>query len=175
MKRKDYISWDELFISIAELAAKRSKDPSTRHGSCIVRDNKVLSIGYNGLPFGLDDDGINTKWQSSEDQLMKTALVDNKTYYDYWDKPQKYQFACHSEENAILNAKQYLTGATIYLFSDKGYYPCPACARMIVQSGIRNVVMKTAIVESTDVYNWDYTKHMFIKAKVKIRILDKGN
>lgn len=174
MKSSTHISWDELFIGIAELASKRSKDPSTKHGSCIVKDNKVLSIGYNGLPKGLNDDGVNTRWENCDDPLMTNAIVEDKTYYDYWDKPQKYQFACHSEENAIINAKQDLTGATIYLFSDKGYYPCATCARMIVQSGITQVIMKTATKESTDVYNWDYTKHMFIKAKVKIRILN-GN
>lgn len=45
-KRSDYISWDEYFMSIAELSAMRSKDPSTRVGACIVRDNKILSFHY---------------------------------------------------------------------------------------------------------------------------------
>ena len=172
MKRKDYINWDEMFMLIAENASKRSKDPSTRHGSCIVRDNLVLSVGYNGLPRGLDDDGIDVKWEPScEDMLLKYQKESGSNYYDYWDRANKQHFACHSEENAILNSDCSLKGSKLYLFSEKGYYPCSTCARMIVQKGIVEVIMKTAIKAPTDIYNWDYTKHMFKKANIKIRIL----
>lgn len=52
-KRKDYISWDEYFMGVAKLSALRSKDPNTQVGACIVsEDNKILSMGYNGLPRG---------------------------------------------------------------------------------------------------------------------------
>ena len=58
-KRKDYITWDEYFMGIAELSAERSKDPNTQVGACIVNDeNKILSIGYNGFPTGCSDDNI---------------------------------------------------------------------------------------------------------------------
>lgn len=57
MKREDYISWDEYFMGIAMLAARRSKDPNTQVGACIVsQDNIILSTGYNGMP-KLDFDG----------------------------------------------------------------------------------------------------------------------
>ena len=57
MKRQDYISWDEYFMGIAMLAAKRSKDPSTQVGACIVSpDNIIISTGYNGMPKGCSDD-----------------------------------------------------------------------------------------------------------------------
>ena len=53
MKREDYISWDEYFMGIAMLAAKRSKDPNTQVGACIVsQDNIIISTGYNGMPKG---------------------------------------------------------------------------------------------------------------------------
>ena len=56
-KRKDYISWDEYFMGVAYLSSMRSKDPNTQVGACIVsQDNKILSMGYNGLPVGCDDD-----------------------------------------------------------------------------------------------------------------------
>ena len=56
-KRQDYISWDEYFMGIAKLSALRSKDPNTQVGACIVsEDNKILSMGYNGMPIGCDDD-----------------------------------------------------------------------------------------------------------------------
>ena len=54
--RQDYISWDEYFMGVALLSAKRSKDPNTQVGACIVNKNKkIVGIGYNGLPFGCDD------------------------------------------------------------------------------------------------------------------------
>ena len=57
MKRSDYISWDEYFMGIAMLAAKRSKDPNTQVGACIVsQDNIIISTGYNGMPKGCSDD-----------------------------------------------------------------------------------------------------------------------
>lgn len=49
VKRRDYISWDEYFMGIAMLSAMRSKDPNSQVGACIVRDNKILSLGYNGM------------------------------------------------------------------------------------------------------------------------------
>jgi len=56
-KRSDYISWDEYFMGVAILAAQRSKDPNTQVGACIVsNDNKILSIGYNGMPLNCSDD-----------------------------------------------------------------------------------------------------------------------
>ena len=57
MKRTDYISWDEYFMGVAMLAARRSKDPSTQVGCCIVSpDNIIISTGYNGMPKGCSDD-----------------------------------------------------------------------------------------------------------------------
>ena len=85
-KRQDYISWDEYFMGVAKLAAMRSKDPNTQVGACIVSpQNKILSIGYNGLPVGCSDDEF--PWnRESEDPY------DNKYFY-----------TTHSELNAILN------------------------------------------------------------------------
>ena len=55
MKRTDYIKWDEYFMGVALLAAKRSKDPNTQVGACIVStDNIILSTGYNGFPCGAE-------------------------------------------------------------------------------------------------------------------------
>ncbi len=53
MKRSDYISWDEYFMGVALLTSQRSKDNSSQVGACIVsRENKILSMGYNGMPIG---------------------------------------------------------------------------------------------------------------------------
>ena len=59
MKRTDYISWDEYFMGIAVLSSLRSKDPSTKVGACIVdSEHKVVSIGYNGMPRGIEEENL---------------------------------------------------------------------------------------------------------------------
>ena len=84
MKREDYISWDEYFMGIAMLAAKRSKDPNTQVGACIVsQDNIIISTGYNGMPKGCSDDEY--PWERDGEQT-------------------KYPYVVHAELNAVLNA-----------------------------------------------------------------------
>ena len=120
MKRKDYISWDEYFMGIALLSAQRSKDPNTQVGACIVSDdNRILSIGYNGAPRGLDDDSMH--WDR-EGSFLDT----------------KYAYVCHSELNAILNYRGDLAGSKIYVT----LFPCNECAKAIIQSGIKEVIYK---------------------------------
>ncbi|MDD6564850.1 MAG: cytidine deaminase, partial [Clostridiales bacterium] len=64
--RTDYISWDEYFMGIALLSAMRSKDDSTQVGACIVNsDNKILSLGYNGMPIGCKDTDMPWKRQGA--------------------------------------------------------------------------------------------------------------
>ena len=120
-KRKDYISWDEYFMSIAKLSAMRSKDPSTQVGACIVsNDNRILSIGYNGAPNGFDDEKF--PW-AREGESLNT----------------KYPYVCHAELNAILNyrgSKKDLENAKIYV----DLFPCNECAKVIIQSGIKEVI-----------------------------------
>ena len=56
-KRADHLSWDEYFMGVAMLSGMRSKDPNSQVGACIVsKDNKILSMGYNGFPIGCSDD-----------------------------------------------------------------------------------------------------------------------
>lgn len=120
-KRKNYISWDEYFMAIAKLSAMRSKDPNTQVGACIVgEDNRILSIGYNGAPNGFDDDEF--PW-SREGNNLDT----------------KYPYVCHAEMNAILNyrgSRKDLEKAKIYV----DLFPCNECAKMIIQSGIKEVI-----------------------------------
>ncbi len=61
-KRKEYLNWEEYFMGCAILSSMRSKDPSNQVGACIVNEEtkKILSIGYNGLTFGMNDD--NFEW-----------------------------------------------------------------------------------------------------------------
>ena len=119
MKRDDYLKWDEYFMGVAMLSAQRSKDPSTQVGACIVsRENKILSMGYNGMPCGCSDDEM--PWERDGNPLDT-----------------KYMFVCHAELNSILNyAGHDLRGAKIYTT----LFPCNECAKAIIQSGIREVI-----------------------------------
>ena len=119
MKRTDYISWDEYFMGIAMLAAKRSKDPNTQVGACIVsKDNIIISTGYNGMPKGCSDDEF--PWARSG------AEVDTK-----------YPYVVHAELNAILNANgRDLRGSRIYV----ALFACNECAKAIIQSGVKEVL-----------------------------------
>ena len=116
-KRKDYISWDEYFMGVALLASKRSKDPNTQVGACIVDSNNViLTTGYNGFPKGCSDDEF--PWDREGENT-------------------KYPYVVHAELNAILNASgKDLKGARIYV----DLFPCNECAKAIIQSGIREVI-----------------------------------
>lgn len=109
------ISWDKTFLNLCDEIAQRSKDPSTKVGACIVRPDKtIVSMGYNGFPRGCDDDPA----------IYATREV-------------KYMRTIHAEVNAIITAKQDLTGCTLYV---SPLHPCANCAAIIVQSGIKRVV-----------------------------------
>lgn len=116
-KRTDYISWDEYFMGVALLASKRSKDPNTQVGACIVdRNNVILTTGYNGFPKGCSDDEF--PWDREGENT-------------------KYPYVVHAELNAILNASgKDLKGARIYV----DLFPCNECAKAIIQSGIKEVI-----------------------------------
>ena len=117
MKRQDYISWDEYFMGIALFSAQRSKDAGTQVGACIVsQENKILTVGYNGMPRGCDDDHM----------PRDGGMLDSK-----------YAFVCHAELNAILNnAGASLKGAKCYVT----LFPCNECAKAIIQSGIAEII-----------------------------------
>lgn len=119
MKRQDYLSWDEYFMGLAILSGERSKDPNTQVGACIVdKDNRIVSVGYNGAPTGYDDDR-DMNWERSGDFLNT-----------------KYAYVCHSELNAILNAGRSVKDCKLYVT----LFPCNECAKVIIQSGIREIV-----------------------------------
>lgn len=118
MKREDYLTWEEYFMGLAILSKERSKDPNTQVGACIVdNDKKIVSIGYNGAPTNFNDDIL--PWDREGDFINT-----------------KYAYVCHSELNAILNCQKSVKGCTLYVT----LFPCNECAKVIVQSGIKEIV-----------------------------------
>lgn len=119
-RRDDYLEWHEYFMAVAFLAAKRSKDPCSQVGACIVNeDHKIVGTGYNGMPIGCSDETF--PWRKESDSKLET----------------KYLYVCHAEMNAVLNKNSAdVKGCTIYV----GLFPCNECAKIIIQSGIKEVI-----------------------------------
>ncbi|MBO5489003.1 MAG: dCMP deaminase family protein [Eubacterium sp.] len=122
MKKQDYLSWDQYFMGIAVLSSMRSKDPNTQVGACIVsQENKILSMGYNGMPCGCSDDEY--PWERDQTDPLDT----------------KYLYVCHAELNALLNyTGTNLKGAKIYTT----LFPCNECTKALIQSGIKEVIYR---------------------------------
>lgn len=148
-KRSNYITWDEYFMGISLLSAKRSKDPNTQVGACIVNEfNKIVGIGYNGFPIGCSDESL--PWS------RKAAHVNDT----------KYPYVVHAEVNAILNSTKKLHGGKMYV----ALFPCNECAKVIIQSGIKEVVYLSDKYAGTD--SNVASKKMFDMAGVNYRKLD---
>lgn len=146
-KRNDYINWDEYFMGIAVLSGKRSKDPSTQVGACIVNEEKkIVGVGYNGFPAGCSDEEF--PWER-EGEFLQT----------------KYPFVMHAEQNAILNSIKRLKSCLIYV----GLFPCHECAKAIIQSGIKEVIYLSDKYNGTD--SNTASKMMFDAAGVRYRQL----
>lgn len=147
-KRANYIDWDEYFMGVAILSAKRSKDPGTQVGACIVTpDKRIVGVGYNGLPAGCSDDEF--PWDREGDFLNS-----------------KYAYVCHAELNAILNSTKTLKGCTIYV----DLFPCNECAKSIIQSGISEIVYLSDKYDNTD--SNIASKKLLNAANIKLRQLD---
>ena len=151
MKREEYLSWDEYFMGIAVLSAKRSKDPSTQVGACIVnKDNRIMSVGYNGMPRCCSDDEF--PWDKNDNPLDS-----------------KYLYVCHAELNAILNCDR---GNVRDCICYTTLFPCNECVKAIIQSGISEVVyMEDKYADSDSVVA---SKKMFDTAGVKYRLYNKS-
>ena len=110
------MNWTEYFFEMAKVAASKSKDRSRGVGAVIANDDKrILSVGYNGFPSGCNDN-----------------------IEERHERPAKYLWTEHAERNAIYSAGRSgvpLIGATMYVT----LFPCPGCARAIIQSGIKKV------------------------------------
>ncbi|TYH97068.1 hypothetical protein ES332_A12G217600v1 [Gossypium tomentosum] len=109
-------------MAIAFLSAKRSKDPNRQVGACLVSQNGIiLGIGYNGFPRGCSDDQLPWAKMSKSGDPLET----------------KYPYVCHAEVNAILNTNHAsAAGQRLYVTM----FPCNECAKIIIQSGVSEVI-----------------------------------
>lgn len=106
-------SWDEYFLKMAEQVSTRSPDPNTKHGCVLVSpDRRVISTGYNGPVAGLPNEMVPL------------------------ERPAKYNWFIHAEDNAVSFARCDLRGCTAYVTG----VPCAACFRRLLQVGVRRIV-----------------------------------
>lgn len=106
-------TWDEYFLQLAEQVSRRSPDPNTQHGCVLVDpDNRVISTGYNGPIAGIPNEHVPL------------------------ERPAKYDWFIHAEDNAVAFARCDLRGATAYVTGE----PCAACFRRLLQVGVRRIV-----------------------------------
>jgi dCMP deaminase len=148
VERKAQISFIEMFFLYARIAAARSKDPHTQCGACIVKDQHIVGIGYNGFTKGMPD------------------------YESLWSNETKYLLVEHAERNAIHNSDRgKLAGSSLYIWSNQNYPPCADCAKAIVQNGIMEVWFSFAEEEMSPKKNelqWDVVSVMLRKGGVSI-------
>lgn len=146
--------WHNRFLMLAEHIAEWSKDPRRKVGAVIVdANNRIVSVGYNGFPTGVDDSQM---WR--------------------YERPQKYLYMEHAERNAVYNA--HLTsaspiGGTIYTT----FMTCADCARAIIQCGIKNVHTWEDGYDKSSVWyeSFNAAFTMFNEADVKVHLHEKKN
>jgi len=109
------MNWQEYYMRHQYLASEKSKDPSTKIGAVLVREDNIISIGYNGFPRGIED---------TKDRLE--------------NREEKYFYVVHAEANAILNAARNGIATYNSILYTSGM-PCNECAKSIIQAGIRKV------------------------------------
>lgn len=137
--------WDLRFLELAKLVGSWSKDPSTQVGAVIVdTNNRIISVGYNGFPQG---------------------IIDDERLYD---RDTKYKIIVHGEINAILFANKPVIGCTLYTVP---FEPCPRCAGLIIQSGIKRVV---SYKNTNDRWEEDFkiTRQLFTEANISLEYID---
>lgn len=142
-------NWDRRFFELSKNIAEWSKDRSTKVGAVIVKDNRIISTGYNGFPEGAND------------------TIDHRH-----DRPLKYKWTEHAERNAIYIAARKgdsTLGATIYL----QWYPCVDCARAIIQSGIVRVVCtKPDFNDERWGADFRITDEMFLECNINVDYME---
>lgn len=138
-------------MELAKIVSGWSKDPSSKVGSVITRDRRVLATGYNGFPPGIDD---------SLDRLS--------------NREEKYRLVVHAEMNAMIQAGRECIGSTIYVWTPFGGVPCSNCSKHLITAGIRRVVAAHPVEPGS---NWEadclHAEGILREAGVKILYMEQ--
>lgn len=145
----DRPTWDEYFMEMAEVAQKRSTCTRRGVGAVIVKDNRIMATGYNGVPTGIEHCGTRG---CLRDKLKVPS-------------GQRHELCrgLHAEQNAIIQAAhlgQSIAGGTLYCTNQ----PCVICAKMIINAGIKRIVIR-------DGYPDELALEMLSEAGLNIEVL----
>lgn len=143
--------WDRRFLDLAKLVSTWSKDPSTKTGAVLTNGMKtVLSVGFNGFPEYMSDD---------------EAL--------YANREEKYSRVVHCEVNALIFARQDISGATLYTYP---FLSCDRCAVQMLQAGVMRFVAPLATPEQLERWGpaFDRTRKYIIECGADYSEVDLG-
>ena len=148
---------DKFFMDIAEKTSEQSHCISKKVGALIVKDGRIISMGYNGTPSGY----INcNKYFSDKSWMTQDNLW--REHHHRWSEIHE----IHAEMNAIMFAAKIgisIYGATLYC----NYFPCQHCLKNIVQAGIKRIVYKSEY----DLGEYDFEFLEFIKSNIEIELI----
>jgi deoxycytidylate deaminase len=119
-------SWDNYFLGIAKAVSARASCTRRQVGAVVVKDNRIVSTGYNGAPAGFPDclEGACPRGRLTYEEQPEHGSYDNC-------------ISVHAEANALLYGDRDKTaGATIYITDE----PCPSCRKLIAGAGIKRMV-----------------------------------
>jgi dCMP deaminase len=138
--------WDEYFMDIVDLVAKRSTCLRRTVGAVLVRDKRILATGYNGAPSGLR-------------HCLEMGCLRDKLQIPSGERHELCR-GLHAEQNAIIQAALHgvsVKGATLYCTNQ----PCIICAKMAINAGIAMIVVK-------DGYADKMAEEMLAEARIKV-------
>lgn len=144
-------SWDEYFLEMAKLVAKRATCLRRRIGAILVKDKRILATGYNGAPRGLA-------------HCLDIGCVREKLKIPSGERHELCR-ALHAEQNALIQASLYgisVKDSALYVTNQ----PCVICVKMLINAGIKEIVMADGYPDRMAL---DFLK----EAKIKIRRLSK--
>lgn len=151
IKRPERPGWDEYFMEIAEVTKKRSTCIRRHVGAVIVKDNRILATGYNGVPTGIEHCG---KRGCLRDELNVPSGERHELCR-----------GIHAEQNAIVQAAYLgvsIDGSTLYCTNQ----PCILCAKMLINAGVKRIVIKEG-------YPDVYAQQMLEEAGLKVELIDE--
>ncbi|MBI4981825.1 MAG: cytidine/deoxycytidylate deaminase family protein [Candidatus Omnitrophica bacterium] len=140
-------TWDEYFLEVAHLVAKRVTCLRRSVGAVLVKDKKILATGYNGAPSGLR-------------HCFDTGCIREKLKIPSGERHELCR-GLHAEQNVILQAALYgisTRDSTLYITNQ----PCVICAKMLINAGIKEVVI-------SDGYPDKMAMEFLKEAKIKVR------
>jgi len=126
-------SWEEYFMDITHLVAKRSTCLRRRVGAVLVKDKKILATGYNGAPSGLD-------------HCLDIGCLRERRGIPSGERHELCR-GLHAEQNAIIQAAYHgvgIRGSTLYCTN----HPCMICSKMIINAGIEKIVYEEGYADA---------------------------